>query len=62
MIDFIKDGNGITRIVTKEITQRYDYARLLEIKKNLQLKLDENAVLIAECERLGVELPKEGMI
>jgi hypothetical protein len=54
MEEFIKDGTGITRTVTKQIIQHYEYKDLLEIRKNLTEKLNENAILIAECEKLGV--------
>jgi hypothetical protein len=54
MDEFIKDGTGITRTVTKLIIQHYEYKDLLEIRKNLTKKLDENAILIAECEKLGI--------
>ena len=54
MDTFIKDGTGITRTITKQIIQHYEYKDLLEIRKNLTKKLDENAILIAECEKLGI--------
>ena len=60
MGDFIANttNTGITRIVTKEIVERYDYTELLDIKTRLELKLADTNALIAECVKLGVQ-PKE---
>jgi hypothetical protein len=59
MDTFIKEGNGITKVINTEIRKHFDYAELLEINKNLKEKLAENEELITECKRLGVELPNE---
>lgn len=56
-MDFIANitNTGITRIVNKDIVERYDYTELLDIKSRLELKLADTNALIAECVKLGVQ-------